>query len=113
MTTGPHVSDQKARQILQRAAEIDRAASDRVSIDTLRAAAAEAGIAEASFNAALDEQSTAATVAPGLLTRRRVIAGAVVGIAAAVLFFYGVGRSVGRPSPTAFPPDTPITAPRR
>ena len=113
MPTGPHVSDETARQILQRAAEIDRAASDRVSIDTLRAAAAEAGITEAAFDAALGEQSAAATVAPGLLTRRRMIAGAVVGIVAAVVFFYSVGRSVERPSPPPSSPDTPITAPRR
>jgi hypothetical protein len=54
------ISDVKAREILQRAAEIDRAASEAVSIDTLRAAAHEAGIAPSSFDAALAEHASGA-----------------------------------------------------
>lgn len=51
------VGDRKAREILERAAEIDRASTETVSVETLRAAAREAGIAESSFDAALMEQS--------------------------------------------------------
>jgi hypothetical protein len=46
------LSQQAARQLLERAGEID---SDSMSVDTLRAAAREAGISEAAFDAALVE----------------------------------------------------------
>ena len=55
------ISDEKAHAILRRAAEIDRGTAELISIETLRAAAHEAGIAETSFDAALREQSQEGT----------------------------------------------------
>ena len=68
------IPDEKARSILQRAAEIDRKAGDAISIDELRTAAREAGIAESSFDTALaelsDEQLRARAASTG---RRRLV----------------------------------------
>jgi hypothetical protein len=103
------ISDERARQILQRAAEIDRAASEVVSLETLREAAREAGIAESSFDAALSEETVDRS---SILTRRRWLVGAFISIATATLLFYGVARRV-KVSPRPAPPDTPLTSDRR
>jgi hypothetical protein len=87
MTNERGIPDAKAREILGRAAEIDRTASEVVSIETLRAAAHEAGIAPSSFEAALEEHSQQAVAGPrsAARPRRRLWLGALAGVGAAVL----------------------------
>jgi hypothetical protein len=84
-----------ARQLLERAGQID---SDSTSVDTLRAAAREAGISEAAFEAALVEMRRKSAADPKLQPsrfRRRLVMGIVAGamlLAGAV--FYAIPRSV-------------------
>lgn len=51
------ISEERARQILERAAELDRRQAELVSLDTLRDAATEAGISASSFEAAVREEA--------------------------------------------------------
>jgi hypothetical protein len=77
------ITQSAARQLLERAGQID---SDSTSVDTLRAAAREAGISDAAFEAALIEmRSKGATpaIAPPSPWKRRFI----VTMAAAAMFF--------------------------
>jgi hypothetical protein len=77
------ITQSAARQLLERAGQID---SDSTSVDTLRAAAREAGISDAAFEAALIEmRSKAATpaVAPPSPWKRRFM----VAMAAAAMLF--------------------------
>lgn len=76
MADDKRINDDTARKILARAAEIDRHQSQLSSIDAVRAAAEEAGIAPSAFDAAVREFNETATPTPAL-TRRRVIVGAV------------------------------------
>ena len=89
-----------ARQLLERAGEID---ADTTSVDALRAAAREAGISEAAFEAALVEMRgrMATPPAPQLPKRRMAV---VTGIATAVLLmalgaFVLIPRAVGSGRP--------------
>jgi hypothetical protein len=79
-----------ARQLLERAGEID---ADSTSVDALRAAAREAGISEAAFEAALVEMRgrTATAIQPATVRSRRkrlifaAIVAAVIMVGSAVL----------------------------
>lgn len=65
MADDKRISDDAARQLLARAAEIDRHQSQLSSIDAVRAAAEEAGISPAAFDSAVREfHETAPTVSP-------------------------------------------------
>jgi hypothetical protein len=90
MTKDTGISDKQARELLRRAAEIDRAAADVVTIETLRAAAQEAGIAESSFEAALGEQSQEGARDRAALSRRRRLVGALAGVGTAGLLLLGL-----------------------
>jgi hypothetical protein len=83
------ISDEKARAILQRAAEIDRRAADAISIETLRAAAQEAGIAESSFTAALSEHALGEERDRTARSGRRLVVGAFAGIGAVGVLLVG------------------------
>ena len=83
------ISDEQARVILERAAAIDRSAAERVSIETLRAAAREAGIAESSFDAALGECTREKARDHGGLARRRLLVGALAGAGGSALLLLG------------------------
>lgn len=81
------LSQGAARQLLERAGQID---SDSTSVDTLRAAAREAGISEAAFEAALIEMRGKIASQPPTRSRRSIrgialgAAGAILAIALAV-----------------------------
>lgn len=83
MTTEIGIPERKAQEILRRAAELDRRATESVSIETLRAAAREAGIAESSFAAALGELERDEAPDQARRTRRRRLVGAFAGVGAA------------------------------
>lgn len=87
MTGDSKISSEKAREILTRAAEIDRHAADAVSIETLREAAREAGIAESSIAAALAEHAETEGRGLAVQTRRRTLvrAFAVIGAGGVLL----------------------------
>lgn len=85
MTDTKNISDDKAREILRRAAEIDRSAAEVMSIETLRAAAQEAGIAESSFEAALSEHTEGKALAERDVGRRRILTRVLAGAGAAML----------------------------
>lgn len=110
MTEPTPLSQTKAREILARAAEID---AESVSVETLRAAAQEAGISQESFEAALREHATTEPAPPGLISRRKVMVGAfaAVGIGLAALIASMVVIPNVREAPAASPPpqDTPLT----
>jgi hypothetical protein len=110
MTEPTPLSQTKARDILARAAEID---AESVSVETLRAAAQEAGISEASFEAALLEHSQTKPAEPALISRRKVMAGAVtaVGIGLLALIAATVVIPSVKEAPAAAPPpqDTPLS----
>ena len=106
MTKPLGLSDKEARRILQRAAEIDRTAADVVSIDTLRAAAREAGIAESSFEAALREEAERSAPSPTRrFTRRRLIA---AGVALVFVLFGMFMRRAVPPERAEARPTTPV-----
>jgi hypothetical protein len=108
MTDSEKVSDARAKQILQRAAEIDR---DEMSVETLRAAAREAGITEAAFEAALTEEQQEQK-APATVSRRRVLLGAGAVVLALLWVFLRrvVVEAPSAPPPPPEPPrDTPLT----
>ena len=84
------IPDETAREILRRAAELDRRAADVVSIETLRAAAHEAGIADSSFEAALGELSQEAARDRSAHGRRRLLVGALAGTGATALLLIGL-----------------------
>jgi hypothetical protein len=88
-----------ARQLLERAGEID---SESTTIETLRAAAREAGISDAAFDAALIEMRNSGQQekpVPRRSVRRllAVLAGVVMLFGAAVLVV--IPRAVGSPRP--------------
>src|SRR5690242_2431049 len=89
------LSQSAARQLLERAGQIDL---ESTSVDTLRAAALEAGISEAAFEAALLEMRGKLANQPALRTpnwNRRF--GWAVGIGAALLVLgtFLIPRTVG------------------
>jgi hypothetical protein len=113
--TPQNFTDDKAKKILQRAAEIDRVRSESVSVDTLREAAREAGIAESSFDAAVSEVTTAAPV-----RKQRFLGERRLAVAAAVLLFMGlfamfIARATTAPNstPGPLPADRSAPAPDR
>ena len=65
--SGNHLSPKVAQDILLRAAEIDSASGDAISLPALRDAALQAGIAEHAFDRAIEEHRRAAA---GLVQRR-------------------------------------------
>jgi hypothetical protein len=80
------LSQAASRRLLERAGEID---SDTTSLETLRAAAREAGISEAAFETALSEIRSAPVLAGAPNSRRRLgltIAAAFALLAAAMAF---------------------------
>ena len=113
MHNEPRVPNDKARRILERAAQIDGQHADLTSIAALRHAASEAGIAPEAFEEAVRELDDALQASsPGPSRRRFVIVGAA-GVAAALLgiAFYSGTRT---PSDLAVhsPPDTPLAIQR-
>lgn len=118
MVREPRVPDEAAREILRRAAEIDRVNAESMSLETLRAAAREAGIAEASIEAALTEhaQQQSLEVRPTpTVPRRRVIA-AVVAVVALLIGGFVFMRLVApietrTPAPTTAPTPAPTPPP--
>lgn len=104
MSGHTRITDAQAREILARAAEIDRAQSQLTTVDALRAAAREAGIADSAFDEALleiqrVERQPTPTVAPPRRRRRLV----VMLLALAVLFGIVMSRAapVEQPAPVA------------
>ena len=91
MVENSGLTDETARAILTRAAEIDRLAADVTSIETLRAAAREAGIADSSFEAALREYRDA-SLRPRPVEKRasrsRHLLRAVAGLGSAGMVFF-------------------------
>lgn len=87
MSGHTRITDTQAREILARAAEIDRAQSQLTTVDALRAAAREAGIADAAFDEALQEiqrvEQQPAAMAPAPRRQRRLV---VMLLALALLF---------------------------
>ncbi len=76
------LSQGAARQLLERAGEID---SESTTIDTLRAAAREAGISDAAFEAALVEMRGRMTRQPDIRPRQFTKRFALAGVAAVLL----------------------------
>jgi hypothetical protein len=90
MTSDKKVTDEKARAILERAAEIDRRAGEVMSIETLRQAAREAGIAESSFAAALSEHEQGTSREATTHSRRQTVVRAFAGIGGAMILLLGI-----------------------
>jgi len=83
------LSQSAARQLLERAGQID---SESTSVDTLRAAAREAGISEAAFDAALLEmRGNVTTQSPPNVPRSRK--GMLIGLGAGILLMAGLMAS--------------------
>jgi hypothetical protein len=113
MSDEMRVSEDKARQILERAAQIDGRQANLTSIEALRSAAREAGIAPQAFDAAVRELQDAPLAADTRFTRRRLLTLGAVGATAVLL---GVAFLFGRePRDVAItlPPDTPLTIEQR
>lgn len=112
MADDKRITDDDARKILARAAEIDRHQSQLSSIDSVRAAAEEAGISPSAFDAAVRELDETASPARAV-TRRRVIVGAVavaVGTLIGLRLFPEREARKAEPVLEAVPAqDTPIT----
>lgn len=84
------IPEEQAREILTRAAEIDRRAAEAIPVETLRAAAREAGIAAASFEAALGEHTRATARGRATLVRRHLLVGTLAGVGGAGLLLVGL-----------------------
>ena len=85
------IDSRKKRAPVLQGAEIDRVAAEATSIETLRAAAREAGIADASFEAALREYRESSELparAPARVPRSRRLLHAVAGVGGAGLLFF-------------------------
>jgi hypothetical protein len=82
------VSDRVAREILRRASELDQTGAESVDLETLRAAAREAGISELAVSAALREYDQGAARDRAKRARRRMLIGtfAGAGVAFTLLF---------------------------
>lgn len=115
MSEHPGLSDEKARQILGRAAELDRKAAESVSVETLRSAAQEAGISPASFEAALREEENRDIPASSQTISRRKVLGAAAGVLVGVGLLFSFMRTVVVEAPAEQAPapntqsDTPAT----
>jgi hypothetical protein len=114
MSDDARVPEDKARQILERAAQIDGRQANLTSIAALRSAAREAGIAPQAFDAAVRELEEAPLASDARLSRRRLLTLGVVGATAVLLgaaFLFG--REAPRDVAHVSPPDTPVTIERR
>ena len=83
------ISDSQAREVLRRAAELDQRAADVIPVETLRAAAREAGIADSSFAAALGEHTRGELRELAARARRRRVASVFAGAGAAGMLLLG------------------------
>lgn len=110
MADDKRITDDDARKILARAAEIDRHQSQLSSIDAVRAAAQEAGIAPSAFDAAVREFNETSTPVP-LVSRRRVVVGAVAVAVGTLLGFRLFSQVVPKETEVEAVParDTPVT----
>jgi hypothetical protein len=90
MSDDRSIPERQARAILERAAEIDRRAAEVVPVETLRAAAREAGIAESAFATALAEHSREGERERTVRARRRLLVGAFAGVGAAGVLLVGL-----------------------
>lgn len=87
-----------AERLLDRASRLDAAREDAVSVAHLRAAATEAGIAPAAFDAALAELRAGASppAPPGARPPGRRVWKSIAGVAAAVLLAVGALAATGQ-----------------
>jgi hypothetical protein len=113
MSGHTRITDTQAREILARAAEIDRAQSQLTTVDALRAAAREAGIADSAFDEALQEiqrvDQQPAAVAPAPRRQRRLV---VMLLALALLFGLFMSRiAPEQPADEAVPAQPAPAAP--
>ena len=114
MSTERRVPEDKARLILERAAEIDGRQANLTSIESLRSAANEAGITTQAFEAAVRELEESPPAVGPHLTRRRLLALGAVGVTTLLLGFATYfGRRAPRDIVVTPPPDTPLTVDRR
>ena len=116
MTSDVRINDTQAREILARAAEIDRAQSQMTTVDSLRAAAREAGIADSAFDAALAEiqrveQRDAMQRDTRGHRRSRALKRIAIGLAAVVLFGAYFAARRAAPAPVADEAPVEIEAP--
>jgi|SRR5688572_7586750 len=111
MSNEARFPEDRAREILQRAAEIDRRETELTSVNELRNAATDAGISPTAFEAALRELGEVST-ANAPVSRRRVLlraAGATAGLVGLYAFIRNLRpREVTAPSPV----DTPLSPQR-
>lgn len=112
MADDKRITDDTARKILARAAEIDRHQSQLSSMTAIRAAAEEAGISPSAFDAAVRELEETPTSAP-TLTRRRVIAGAVAVAVGTLLGLRLFPERKPREEEAVPAKDTPLVSDRR
>lgn len=82
------VSDRAAREILRRASELDRREAESVDLETLRAAAREAGISEFALSAALREYDQGAIRDRSARARRRMLIGTFAGAGVAFMILF-------------------------
>jgi hypothetical protein len=98
MNDRPGYDDAEAKQIIARAAEIDREQGQRLDARALREIGTEAGISPSAIERAIEEHESAAPAKePWLKRHRGTIVTAV--IFAAVLVTFAVLRVAGAPSP--------------
>ena len=105
------VSEERAREILRRAAEIDRSRGEVVTLQTLRNSAIEAGISEAAFDQAVADEAALEAPHRQLMSRRAMFIAAgitAIGFAAAALRRRMVPAS---PSVINHRIDTPLARP--
>jgi hypothetical protein len=82
------VSERAAREILRRASELDQRGSESVDLETLRAAAREAGISEFAVSAALREYDEGAIRDRAKRARRRMLIGTFAGAGVAFMMLF-------------------------
>src|SRR5262245_19389025 len=92
--TASDVSQELAKRILERAARLDADSADRVDLESLRAAAKEAGITDKAFERALTELTPPpgrlSPVRPVRIPKSVIVESALVGLAAG-----GIGIGFG------------------
>jgi hypothetical protein len=82
------ISDRAAREILRRASELDRREAESVDLETLRAAAREAGISEFAVSAALREYDQGAMRDRSASARRRMLIATFAGAGVAFMILF-------------------------
>ena len=82
------VSERAAREILRRASELDQHGAESVDLETLRAAAREAGISEFAVSTALREYDQGASRDRATRARRRMLIGTFAGAGVAFMMLF-------------------------